>query len=144
MRSSIFLAPAPYRNVSHQDDTANLAERNGRWHHLAVTWSSRDAGKTQIYKDGLLMATAYSQRTSPLEPGGALMLGGEQVGKGWVSNTHLLAAHPAADVGRRAGGAFLTKAYTSAKLATISLVHLTPTTLLLIPCLFLDSSDVKP
>lgn len=32
----------------------------------------------QIYWDGLLMATAVTRKTSPLQPGGALMLGAEQ------------------------------------------------------------------
>ena len=33
--------------------TASLAERAGDWHHLAVTWTSANAGLTVIYVDGL-------------------------------------------------------------------------------------------
>ncbi|GAX75344.1 hypothetical protein CEUSTIGMA_g2789.t1, partial [Chlamydomonas eustigma] len=69
---------ASYHNASGSKTTANVAERTGRWHHLAVTWSTADEGLTLIYVDGLLMSKAYSQKTKPLEPGGALMLGGEQ------------------------------------------------------------------
>ncbi len=34
--------------------TAKYVERDGRWHHLAVTWSVDNAGLTKIYWDGLL------------------------------------------------------------------------------------------
>jgi hypothetical protein len=34
---------------------------------------------TKIYWDGLLMAEAVTHKTKPLEPGGAFMLGAEQV-----------------------------------------------------------------
>jgi len=73
---------ASYRNGTAGggggDDTADFAERDGRWHHLAVTWSAADDGLTEVYMDGMRMATAYTRRTQPLEAGGALMLGGEQ------------------------------------------------------------------
>ncbi|KXZ56241.1 hypothetical protein GPECTOR_1g21 [Gonium pectorale] len=69
---------AAYANVSGSRQLPSLVERDGRWHHLAVTWTAADRGRTLIYVDGSLMATAYTQRTAPLEPGGAFMLGGEQ------------------------------------------------------------------
>jgi hypothetical protein len=34
--------------------TASLVERDGSWHHLAVTWSAAEEGVTSIYMDGLL------------------------------------------------------------------------------------------
>jgi hypothetical protein len=71
---------ASYWNVSKLDTTAKYVERDGQWHHLAVTWSTADEGLTKIYWDGLLVASAYSHKTKPLEPGGAFMLGAEQVG----------------------------------------------------------------
>jgi hypothetical protein len=71
---------ASYRAVSGSDATSSYVERDGAWHHLAVTWSVEDKGLTKVYWDGLLMAMSYSGKTAPLEPGGAFMLGGEQVG----------------------------------------------------------------
>lgn len=32
--------------------TAQVAERDGKWHHLAVTWTAADNGFTQIFLDG--------------------------------------------------------------------------------------------
>ena len=29
-----------------------MAERDGRWHHIAVTWTAADNGFTQIFMDG--------------------------------------------------------------------------------------------
>lgn len=34
--------------------TVNYVERDGTWHHLAVTWSAANHGLTQIYYDGML------------------------------------------------------------------------------------------
>jgi hypothetical protein len=74
---------ASYWNVSKLDTTAKYVERDGQWHHLAVTWSTADEGLTKIYWDGLLVASAFSHKTKPLEPGGAFMLGAEQV-RAWL------------------------------------------------------------
>ncbi|DBA68967.1 TPA: hypothetical protein ACH3X2_013140 [Trebouxia sp. C0005] len=57
---------------------ANLLERDGSWHHVAVTWTAAHNGTTKIYKDGLLMAEVKTDATEPLQSGGALMLGGDQ------------------------------------------------------------------
>ncbi|KAL6765981.1 concanavalin A-like lectin/glucanase domain-containing protein [Haematococcus lacustris] len=65
-------------NRDHSDRTAKLVDRNGGWHHLAVTWTAADKGLTNIYMDGLLMASAVTHKTAPLEPGGSFMIGGEQ------------------------------------------------------------------
>lgn len=45
---------AAFRNVSGSDDTVRYVERDGQWHHLAVTWSTADEGLTKIHWDGLL------------------------------------------------------------------------------------------
>lgn len=84
----LFLLPLPPQTAyssnkqtnSGTDQTAKYVERGGQWHHLAVTWSVDDDGLTKIYWDGLLMAEAVTKKTQPLEPGGAFMLGAEQVG----------------------------------------------------------------
>ena len=55
-----------------------FVERDGRWHHLAVTWTAADNGLTEIYWDGLIAASAFTGKTVPLDPRGAFMLGGEQ------------------------------------------------------------------
>lgn len=34
--------------------TVDYVERDGTWHHLAVTWSAANHGLTQIYYDGML------------------------------------------------------------------------------------------
>ncbi|KAI8469144.1 MAG: concanavalin A-like lectin/glucanase domain-containing protein [Monoraphidium minutum] len=65
-------------NVTGHDETATFAERDGKWHHLAVTWTAADNGLTEIYWDGLLAASAFTGKTAPLDPRGAFMLGGEQ------------------------------------------------------------------
>lgn len=69
---------ASFRNTSGADETASLTSRTGIWRHIAVTWSAANSGLTKIYVNGLLMSSAYTHKTAPLEPGGAFMLGGEQ------------------------------------------------------------------
>jgi hypothetical protein len=69
---------AAYTAVSGRPETASFVERDGRWHHLAVTWSADANGLTEVFFDGLRVASAVTGRTKPLEPGGAFMLGGEQ------------------------------------------------------------------
>lgn len=63
--------------------TANFVERDGRWHHLAVTWSAakndKQDGETIIYMDGMEVGRAQTGKTDHLKSGGAFMLGGEQV-----------------------------------------------------------------
>ncbi|KAI8473932.1 MAG: concanavalin A-like lectin/glucanase [Monoraphidium minutum] len=67
-----------YINVTGHDATATFTERDGKWHHLAVTWTAADNGLTEIYWDGLIAASAFTGKTAPLDPNGAFMLGGEQ------------------------------------------------------------------
>ncbi|KAL3133740.1 hypothetical protein ABBQ32_008228 [Trebouxia sp. C0010 RCD-2024] len=56
----------------------SILERDGSWHHIAVTWTAANHGTTKIYQDGLLMAQVETGATEPLQPGGALMLGADQ------------------------------------------------------------------
>ncbi|KAG1674619.1 hypothetical protein FOA52_001868 [Chlamydomonas sp. UWO 241] len=78
----IDLLPDPFNASCHAayggGPTATVAERDGKWRHIAVTWSAAHDGLTRIYVDGLLMAQAVTKKTAPLPPGGSLMLGGEQ------------------------------------------------------------------
>lgn len=69
---------AAFKVASGKNETASYIERDGKWHHLAVTWSAAKNGTTNIYFDGLLMATAPTGKTEPLVSDGALILGGEQ------------------------------------------------------------------
>lgn len=61
-----------------QRGTANFMGDESHWHHLAVTWTAASNGTVKVYRDGLLMVEVQTNKTSPLEPSGALMLGGEQ------------------------------------------------------------------
>jgi hypothetical protein len=71
------LSPQPSRSRT-TPHPCSYVERDGKWHHLAVTWSTADNGLTEIYWDGLLTASAFTGKTEPLDPHGAFMLGGEQ------------------------------------------------------------------
>ena len=53
-------------------------DREGKWHHLAVTWSANNDGETLVYIDGSVVGRAVTGRTNEIEGGGAFMLGGEQ------------------------------------------------------------------
>lgn len=117
---------AGYAHFNATRQLPNFVERDGKWHHLAATWTREGNGLTQvpvpakraagplgagrrwaaplasevamersavyassapallprslqqIYWDGLLIASATTGQTRPLQPGGALMLGAEQ------------------------------------------------------------------
>ena len=60
---------------------AEAGDRNfadGRWHHVAATWTAANNGSVTIYKDGLLVARAETGKTERIPPGGVWMLGAEQ------------------------------------------------------------------
>eukprot|EP00887_Chlorella_sp_A99_P000397 scaffold13.g397.t1 len=63
---------------NHSTSLPNYVERDGRWHHVAVSWTAANDGLTKVYWDGLLKVSAATGKTSPIRPGGALMLGAEQ------------------------------------------------------------------
>ncbi|PSC70155.1 concanavalin A-like lectin glucanase [Micractinium conductrix] len=65
-------------SFNHSKSLPNFVERDGKWHHIAVVWTAANNGYTRIYWDGLLMASAITGKTKPLQQGGALMLGAEQ------------------------------------------------------------------
>jgi len=67
-----------YAAFNHSKSIPNIVSRDGRWHHVAVTWTAADSGLTRIYVDGLLRVQAATGKTAQLRPGGALMLGAEQ------------------------------------------------------------------
>jgi hypothetical protein len=75
--------PSPVLSLTlHIALACSYVERDGRWHHVAVTWSAAASGLTKVYWDGLLKAEAVTRKTAPLQPGGALMLGAEQASTG--------------------------------------------------------------
>lgn len=76
----IDLIPDKDRKSCHSqfNTTTSFIERDGTWHHLAVTWTTKNNGYTEIYKDGLLISSAQTGKTEPLVPDGALVIGGEQ------------------------------------------------------------------
>lgn len=67
-----------YAAWNYSDSLPSVVERDGRWHHLAVTWTAAGNGLSKIYVDGLLRVQTATGKTAPLRPGGALMLGAEQ------------------------------------------------------------------
>lgn len=68
-----------YAAFNNSDALPSIVSRDGQWHHVAVTWTSANNGMTKIYVDGLLRVHGETGKTTPLRPGGALMLGAEQV-----------------------------------------------------------------
>eukprot|EP01026_Neomeris_dumetosa_P051141 TRINITY_DN4496_c0_g1_i1.p1 TRINITY_DN4496_c0_g1~~TRINITY_DN4496_c0_g1_i1.p1 ORF type:complete len:1030 (-),score=176.63 TRINITY_DN4496_c0_g1_i1:568-3657(-) len=68
--------------------TTSYVERNGAWHHLAVTWDGQNNGNTRIYSNGMLVGEAMNTPTRPLQSGGALMLGAEQDCYGGCTDPH--------------------------------------------------------
>jgi len=53
-------------------------DKNGTWHHVAVTWTAANEGETLVYKNGILVGSAVTNKTRPLQPNGVFMLGGKQ------------------------------------------------------------------
>ena len=55
---------------NHSRHLPSFVERNGHWHHVAVTWTQANDGVTKIYWDGLLKATGWCQMSGiPLRLG---------------------------------------------------------------------------
>lgn len=50
-----------YAKFNHSDALPNFVERDGRWHHVAVTWTAAENGLTKIYWDGLLKAQVQGE-----------------------------------------------------------------------------------
>lgn len=56
-----------------------LSVRDGRWHHICITWTTRD-GLWEAYQDGQKLGAG--DNLAPwhrIKPGGAIILGQEQV-----------------------------------------------------------------
>lgn len=52
---------------------------DGKWHHVAFTWSSQDSGRWNLYKDGQLASQGQGlQSGNPIPGNGVLVLGQEQ------------------------------------------------------------------
>ena len=68
-----------YAAFNHSRALPSIVSRDGHWRHIAATWTAANNGLTRIYVDGLLRAETPTGKTTPLLPGGALMLGAEQV-----------------------------------------------------------------
>lgn len=56
-----------------------LEVRDGRWHHICISWTTRD-GQWEAYQDGAKRGTGDNLAAwHPIKPGGVIILGQEQV-----------------------------------------------------------------
>lgn len=59
--------------------TLPLSLGDGKWHHVCVTWSTRD-GQWEAYQDGVQRGSGNNLSPwHPVKPGGVFILGQEQV-----------------------------------------------------------------
>lgn len=59
--------------------TLPLSLGDGKWHHVCVTWSTRD-GQWEAYQDGVQRGSGINLSPwHPIKPGGVFILGQEQV-----------------------------------------------------------------
>lgn len=64
---------------SLQAVTLPLSVNDGKWHHVCVTWSTRD-GQWEAYQDGVQRGSGINLSPwHPIKPGGVFILGQEQV-----------------------------------------------------------------
>ncbi|KAJ3600364.1 hypothetical protein NHX12_031349 [Muraenolepis orangiensis] len=60
------------------DDKLPLSVSDGRWHHICITWTTRD-GFWEAYQDGERLGTGDNLAPwHPIKPGGVIILGQEQ------------------------------------------------------------------
>ncbi|KAG9334925.1 hypothetical protein JZ751_006322, partial [Albula glossodonta] len=77
------LPPTPDVTDSTPDSTPTVAQLplsvgDGRWHHICVTWTTRD-GYWEAYQDGEKLGSGENLAPwHPIKPGGAIILGQEQ------------------------------------------------------------------
>ncbi|CDQ85796.1 unnamed protein product, partial [Oncorhynchus mykiss] len=58
--------------------TLPLSISDGKWHHVCVTWSTRD-GEWEAYQDGVKRGSGENLSAwHPIKPGGVFILGQEQ------------------------------------------------------------------
>jgi len=56
-----------------------LSVSDGRWHHICITWTTRD-GFWEAYQDGVKRGSGENLSPwHPIKPGGVFILGQEQV-----------------------------------------------------------------
>jgi cysteine-rich repeat protein len=55
----------------------SIVSRDGTWHHVAATWTAANDGLVKIYIDGLLLSSARTRKTNPLQKRGILAIGEE-------------------------------------------------------------------
>lgn len=56
-----------------------LSISDGRWHHICITWTTRD-GFWEAYQDGERLGAGDNLAPwHPIKPGGVIILGQEQV-----------------------------------------------------------------
>lgn len=71
----VSVLPLPYL----QAVTLPLSVSDGKWHHVCVTWSTRD-GQWEAYQDGVQRGSGINLSPwHPIKPGGVFILGQEQV-----------------------------------------------------------------
>ena len=59
--------------------TLPISLTDGKWHHLCITWTTRD-GLWEAYQDGVKRGSGENLSAwHPIKPGGVFILGQEQV-----------------------------------------------------------------
>lgn len=73
----------PYLHVAGpQVAQLPLFVSDGKWHHICITWTTRD-GMWEAFQDGEKLGTGENLAPwHPIKPGGVLILGQEQVSAG--------------------------------------------------------------
>lgn len=75
----IFIIVSPCSLSHPQAVTLPLSLGDGKWHHVCVTWSTRD-GQWEAYQDGVQRGSGINLSPwHPIKPGGVFILGQEQV-----------------------------------------------------------------
>lgn len=65
--------------INNEPLQTDVEVADGKWHHLAFTWSSQDSGQWRLYKDGQLASQGQDFQSGNSIPGnGVLVLGQEQ------------------------------------------------------------------
>ena len=80
---------------------------DGKWHHICVTWTTRD-GMWEAFQDGEKLGTGENLAPwHPIKPGGVLILGQEQVSvvvEGRPATQHMAVSPPGAPPSRLPAG----------------------------------------
>ncbi|KAG7226432.1 hypothetical protein INR49_013844, partial [Caranx melampygus] len=66
-----------------------LEVRDGRWHHICISWTTRD-GQWEAYQNGAKLGTGDNLAAwHPIKPGGVIILGQEQAFVGELSQVNI-------------------------------------------------------